>query len=76
MALLDEGLRSATIAAASDLRTLVLPREVVLAWLEEDPRLAQFLAAELSRRVRRLEGTTGLGPTFDESTGWPLPGLS
>ena len=76
MALLDQGLRSATVAAASELRTLVLPRQVVLDWLEQDPRLAQFMAAELSRRVRRLEGTTGPGPTFDESTGWPLPGLS
>jgi CRP/FNR family cyclic AMP-dependent transcriptional regulator len=76
MALLDQGLRSATIAAASELRTLVLPRQVVLEWLEQDPRFAQAIAAELSRRVRRLEGATGPEPTFDESTGWPLPGLS
>jgi len=76
MALLDQGLRSATIAAASELRTLVLPRPVALDWLEQNPRFAQAIAAELSRRVRRLEGATGPDPTFDESTGWPLPGLS
>ena len=76
MALLDEGLRSATIAAASELRTFVLPRSAVLEWFQQDPQLAQTIAAQLSRRVRRLEGTSNPGAKFDESTGWPLPGLS
>lgn len=72
MALLDRGLRSATIAAVGELRTLVLPSRAVLKLGEQEPRLGHVMAAELSRRVRRLEGAAAPASLpFDTATGWP-----
>jgi CRP-like cAMP-binding protein len=73
MALLDGGLRSATIVAGQTLRTLELPRDVFVELLQQEPGLAIVLTAELSWRVRRLEkaGTRRLEPAS-----WPIPGLA
>lgn len=55
MALLDGEPRSATVAAASELQTMKLPRRPFLRLLEQEPRIAIPMMAELASRVRRLE---------------------
>jgi CRP/FNR family cyclic AMP-dependent transcriptional regulator len=55
MALIDGEPRSATVAAASELQTMKLPRRPFLRLLEQEPRLAIPMMAELASRVRRLE---------------------
>jgi CRP/FNR family cyclic AMP-dependent transcriptional regulator len=55
MALLDGEPRSTTVAAASELQTMKLRRRPFLKLLEQEPRIAIAMLAELSGRVRRLE---------------------
>jgi CRP-like cAMP-binding protein len=71
MALLDGGLRSATIAAATKVRTLVLSRSVVTQLLEEEPKFSMVMATVLSWRTRRLERAVDapIGLRFDASGG-------
>ena len=71
MALLDGGLRSATIAAATEVSTLVLSRSVVTQLLEEEPKFSMVMATVLSWRTRRLERAVDapVGLRFDGSGG-------
>jgi CRP/FNR family transcriptional regulator, cyclic AMP receptor protein len=55
MALIDGEPRSATVAAATELQTMKLPRRPFLRLLEQEPRIAIPMMAELASRVRRLE---------------------
>jgi CRP-like cAMP-binding protein len=77
MALLDGGVRSATVFAVGNLRTLEVPRRAFIALLRKEPEVAMVLTAELSWRVRRLEAERRR-PRLVEPThaGWPIPGLA
>ena len=55
MALIDGEPRSATITATSELQTMTLPRRPFLKILEQEPRIAIAMMAELAARIRRLE---------------------
>jgi len=55
MALIDGERRSATIAAASELQAMRLPRRPFMKVLENEPRIAIAMMVELAGRVRRLE---------------------
>lgn len=57
MSLLDGEPRSATIAATTDMRLLVVDRSRFWRLLDETPDLVRRILAVLSRRVRRLEQT-------------------
>jgi CRP/FNR family transcriptional regulator/CRP/FNR family cyclic AMP-dependent transcriptional regulator len=68
MSLLDGEPRSATIAAATDLRLLVVDRSHFWRLMDETPELIRRILTILSRRVRRLEQTVhtilhGTNPT-------------
>lgn len=69
MALLDGGLRSATIAAVTEVSTLVLSRSVVTELMAEEPRFALVMATVLSWRTRRTERASEapIGLKFDAS---------
>jgi CRP-like cAMP-binding protein len=53
MALLDDGLRTASVIASEALRCLVLPRWSFLATLQKDADMAVQILQELARRFRR-----------------------
>jgi CRP/FNR family transcriptional regulator/CRP/FNR family cyclic AMP-dependent transcriptional regulator len=55
MALIDGEPRSATITATTELHAMMLARRPFLKVLEQGPRLALTLMAELAARIRRLE---------------------
>ncbi len=55
MALIDEGPRSATIVAATDLRCLALSAWDFKPFVEEHPSIAWALLRTLARRLRDLE---------------------
>jgi len=77
MALLDGGVRSATIFAVRNLRTLELPRQAFIALLRQEPGIALVLTAELSWRVRRLEAERRRPRLVEPAPmGWPIPGLA
>jgi CRP/FNR family transcriptional regulator, cyclic AMP receptor protein len=59
MALIDGEPRSATVTAASELQTMKLPRRPFLRLLEQEPRIAIPMMANLAARVRRLERPPG-----------------
>jgi CRP-like cAMP-binding protein len=64
-------LRSATIAAATEVSTLVLSRSAVTRLLEQEPKFATVMATVLSWRTRRLERAVDapVGLRFDASGG-------
>ena len=77
MALLDGGVRSATVFAVRNLRTLEVPRNAFIALLRQEPGIALVLTAELSWRVRRLEAERRRPRLVEPpSSGWPMPGLA
>jgi CRP-like cAMP-binding protein len=55
MALIDGEPRSATIAAKTELHAMKLARRPFMKLLDQEPRVALALMAELAGRVRRLE---------------------
>ncbi len=55
MALLDEGPRSATIVAATDLRCLALSAWEFKPFVEENPSVAWAMLQTLAARLRALE---------------------
>jgi len=55
MSLIDGEPRSATITAATELQAMILPRRSFVKVLQQEPRIALTLMAELAARVRRLE---------------------
>jgi CRP/FNR family cyclic AMP-dependent transcriptional regulator len=77
MALLDGGVRSATVFAVRSLRTLEVPRHAFVALLKQEPGIAMVLTAELSWRVRRLEAERRRPRLVEPApSGWPIPGLA
>jgi CRP-like cAMP-binding protein len=77
MALLDGGMRSATIFAVRSLRTLELPRTAFLRLVRAEPGIALVMTAELSWRVRRLEADARRPRLVEQAPGsWPIPGLA
>jgi CRP/FNR family transcriptional regulator, cyclic AMP receptor protein len=77
MALLDGGVRSATVFASRHLRTLELPRNAFVALLRAEPGVAMVLTAELSWRVRRLEAERRRPRLVEPpAPSWPIPGLA
>jgi CRP-like cAMP-binding protein len=77
MALLDGGVRSATVFAVRSLRTLEVPRHAFVALLKQEPSIAMVLTAELSWRVRRLEAERRRPRLVEPApSGWPIPGLA
>ena len=55
MALIDGEARSATIVATTELHAMKLARRSFMKLLEQEPRVALTLLAELAARIRRLE---------------------
>jgi CRP/FNR family transcriptional regulator, cyclic AMP receptor protein len=55
MALIDGGLRSATIIAASQVRVMMLQRRAFLKVLKQNPQIGLAIMETLAERVRRLE---------------------
>jgi CPA2 family monovalent cation:H+ antiporter-2 len=77
MALLDGGVRSATVFAVGNLRTLELSRNAFIALMRQEPGIAMVLSAELSWRVRRLEAERRRPRLVQgDPPGWPIPGLA
>ena len=56
MALLDGGMRSATVTAVDTVRLLQLSRDALLQIMEEQPAIAIAICQTLSRRLRDLLG--------------------
>jgi CRP/FNR family transcriptional regulator len=56
MALLDEGPRSATVVAATDLSCLALSAWEFRPFVEEHPEVAWVLLKTLARRLRAAQG--------------------
>jgi CRP-like cAMP-binding protein len=56
MAVLDQGRRSASVAAVTPLRLLVLESRAFLAVLEDNPSISRRLMAGLSHRLRAAQG--------------------
>jgi CRP/FNR family transcriptional regulator, cyclic AMP receptor protein len=59
MALVDEGVRSASITATSDLRCYFLTPWEFRPFVEEHPQLAWTLLQNLARRLRAAQSTGG-----------------
>jgi CRP/FNR family transcriptional regulator, cyclic AMP receptor protein len=57
MALIDRGIRSATVTADTDVGTLRLASKDFLALVDDDPRIARRLLVELCRRLRTARGS-------------------
>ena len=57
MSLLDGEPRSATVTAATDLRTYSLASWDFMGLVETEPKVARKIFAALSRRIRALEGS-------------------
>jgi CRP-like cAMP-binding protein len=55
MALIDQGPRSATVVAATDLRCLALSAWEFKPFVEEHPSVAWALLEALAKRLRALE---------------------
>lgn len=56
MALLDDGPRTATVTAATDMQVMRISRRRFSQLLEAEPNVALAILRELAARVRRLEG--------------------
>jgi CRP/FNR family transcriptional regulator len=59
MALIDEGPRTATVVAATDLRCLALSPWDFRPFVEEHPKVAWSMLQTLARRLRELEAQAG-----------------
>ena len=55
MALIDGGPRTATIIAASQVRTMMVQRRAFLKVLQQNPQIGLAIMETLAERVRRLE---------------------
>jgi CRP/FNR family transcriptional regulator, cyclic AMP receptor protein len=62
MSLLDQGPRSATVTAKSDMHLLVLTSRSFSSLIDEVPLVARRIMAELARRLREAEGREPLAP--------------
>jgi CRP/FNR family transcriptional regulator len=59
MALIDEGPRTATVVAATDLRCLALSPWDFRPFIEEHPKVAWSMLQTLARRLREIEAQAG-----------------
>jgi CRP/FNR family cyclic AMP-dependent transcriptional regulator len=55
LALLDGGVRSATIVAGTEVHALVIPHYALIELLEDEPQVAKAMLTDLSSKLRRLE---------------------
>ena len=55
LALIDGGPRSATITATTEVQAMIVPHRQFMKIVEQEPRVALGIMAELAARIRRLE---------------------
>jgi CRP/FNR family transcriptional regulator, cyclic AMP receptor protein len=58
MALLDGGVRSASVVADSEMLLMVIPRRGFLKLLESEPKIAISIMGTLAHRVRSMQATS------------------
>jgi CRP/FNR family transcriptional regulator, cyclic AMP receptor protein len=58
MALLDGGIRSASVVADSEMLLMVIPRRGFLKLLESEPKIAISIMGTLAHRVRSMQATS------------------
>jgi CRP/FNR family cyclic AMP-dependent transcriptional regulator len=60
MALLDGGVRSASVVADSEVLVMAIPRRGFLKLLESEPKIAISIMGTLAHRIRQLQATTNV----------------
>ena len=60
MALLDGGVRSASVVADTEVLVMAIPRRGFLKLLESEPKIAISIMGTLANRVRMLQATTNV----------------
>jgi len=58
MALLDGGVRSASVVAATEMLVMAIPRRGFLKLLESEPKIAISIMSTLAHRVRSMQATS------------------
>jgi CRP-like cAMP-binding protein len=58
MALLDGGVRSASVVAESEMLLMVIPRRGFLKLLESEPKIAISIMGTLAHRIRAMQATS------------------
>jgi len=58
MALLDGGVRSASVAADTEMLVMAIPRRGFLKLLESEPKIAISIMSTLAHRVRSMQATS------------------
>jgi CRP-like cAMP-binding protein len=58
MALLDGGVRSASVVAATEMLVMAIPRRGFLKLLESEPKIAISIMGTLAHRVRAMQATS------------------
>jgi CRP/FNR family transcriptional regulator, cyclic AMP receptor protein len=60
MALLDGGVRSASVVADAEMLVMAIPRRGFLKLLESEPKIAISIMGTLAHRIRQLQATTNV----------------
>ena len=60
MALLDGGVRSASVVADTEVLVMAIPRKGFLKLLESEPKIAISIMGTLAHRIRQLQATTNV----------------
>jgi CRP-like cAMP-binding protein len=60
LALLDGGVRSASVVADSEVLVMAIPRRGFLKLLESEPKIAISIMGTLAHRIRQLQATTNV----------------
>ena len=60
MALLDGGVRSASVVADTEVLVMAIPRKGFLKLLESEPKIAISIMGTLAHRIRQLQTTTNV----------------
>ena len=60
MALLDGGVRSASVVADTEMLVMAIPRRGFLKLLESEPKIAISIMGTLAHRIRELQTTTNV----------------
>jgi len=58
MALLDGGVRSASVVADTEMLVMAIPRRGFLKLLESEPKIAISIMSTLAHRVRSMQATS------------------
>jgi CRP-like cAMP-binding protein len=53
LSVIDPGVRTSTATTLTDVRTMSIDREALLAWMSQQPAIAENLLSFMTRRVRR-----------------------